>query len=52
MFPLPLEKSYQICNNKNINIIHGANEMEDLKDLNNPENPCNVRNTTQWGGGL
>ena len=51
-FIVPLEKSKQICNNKYMDIEYGVNEMEDLKDLNNPENPCNVRNTTQWGGGL
>ena len=31
---------------------HGVSEMEELKDLNNPENPCTTRDRTQWGGGL
>ena len=34
-----------------MNIEHGVNEMEDLKDLCAPENLCNTRDTTQWGGG-
>ncbi len=31
---------------------HGVVEMEELKDLSKPENPCTTRDTTQWGGGL
>ena len=34
-----------------MNIEHGVNEMEDLRDLNALENPCTTRETTQWGGG-
>ena len=30
---------------------HGVDEMEDLRDLNNLENLCATRDTTQWGGG-
>ena len=51
-FIVPLEKSKQICNNKYMNIEHGVNEMEDLKDLNMFGNLCATRHTTQWGGGL
>ena len=35
-----------------MDIEHGVNEMEDLKDLNMFENPCATRDRTQWGGGL
>ena len=28
---------------------HGVNEMEDLRDLNNLENPCPTKDRTQWG---
>ena len=35
-----------------MNIEHGVNEMEDLKDLHTLKNPCATRDTTQWGGGL
>ena len=35
-----------------MNIERGVNEMEDLRDLNNLENPCTTRDRTQWGGGL
>ncbi len=31
---------------------YGVNEMEELKDLSNPENPCATRDRTQWGGGF
>ena len=34
-----------------MNIEHGVNEMEDLKDLNMFENPCATRDRTQLGGG-
>ena len=51
-FIFPLEKSKQICNNNYINIRHGVNVMDDLKDLNNPENPCVTRDRTQLGGGF
>ena len=51
-FITPLEKSKQICNNNYINIRHGVNVMEDLKDLNNRENPCATRDRAQLGGGL
>ena len=51
-FIVPLEKSKQICHNKYMDIEHGVNEMEDLKDLNMFENPCATKDTTQWGGGL
>ena len=47
-----LEKFEQICHNKYMDIEHGVNEMEDLKDLNMFENPCATKDTTQWGGGL
>ena len=47
---LVLEKSKQICYNKYVNIEHGVNEMEDLRDLNVLENPCTTRDRTQWGG--
>ena len=30
-FITPLEKSYQICHNKHVNIEHGVNEMEEFK---------------------
>ena len=30
---------------------HGVSEMEELKDLNNAENPCTTRDRTQRGGG-
>ena len=51
-FTTPLEKSYQICHNKYMNIEHGVGEMEKLKDFNNLENLCNTRDTAQWGGAL
>ena len=35
-----------------MNIEHGVDEMEDLKDLNILENPCATKDRTQWGGGL
>ena len=35
-----------------MDIEHGVNEMEDLRDLNVLENPCTTRDRTQWGGGL
>ena len=35
-----------------MDIEHGVNEMEDLKDLNMFENPCATRDRTQWGGAL
>ena len=35
-----------------MNIEHGVNEMEDLRDLNALRNPCTTRDTAQWGGGL
>ena len=35
-----------------MNIEHGVNEMEDLRDLNNLKNPCATRDRTQWGGGF
>ena len=47
-FITPLEKFKQICNNKYMDREHGVNEMEDLRDLNNLENPCAIRNRTQW----
>jgi len=25
--------------------------VEEIKDLNSPENPCTTRDRTQWGGG-
>ena len=34
-----------------MNIEHGVNEMEDLKDLNMFESPCATRDRTQLGGG-
>ena len=48
-FTTHLEKFKHICNNKYMNREHGVNEMEDLRDLNNLESLCAIRDRTQWG---
>ena len=35
-----------------MDIEHGVDEMEDLRDLHTLKNPCTTRDRTQWGGGL
>ena len=35
-----------------MDIEHGVDEMEDLRDLHTLKNPCATRDRTQWGGAL
>ena len=51
-FIVPLEKSKQICNNKYMDIEHGVDEMEDLRDLSNAETLALQGIEPNGGGGF